>query len=77
MAWLGCLGCSFKVASGFDMEALPCPGFGLCRCDLAWLGSGGVSGAVDGGFGLGAFGTGVCDEPESLILAQSERWRHA
>ena len=39
------------------------------------------------GFGLGrlgcvrdgalALGLGCCDEPESLILAQSERWRHA
>ncbi len=38
-----------------------------------------VAVAVSSCFGvvLPGLGIGGCDEPESLILAQSERWRHA
>ena len=49
------------------------------RCfesDLSYL----LWGMMEGELGLVRYGypvRDVCDEPESLILAQSERWRHA
>ena len=50
---------------------------GLVACGLM---SERVGSLFIGWLGLGAFGCwgfGWFDEPESLILAQSERWRHA
>jgi len=53
-------------------------GWFCCRVwlRLAWVGFEYGAWLCVGGFGHGR-GVGLMDEPESLILAQSERWRHA
>ena len=70
--FLGCavLACCVAVFAGFVL--------GLCG-----IGHGGVwwhgglgFGLLDG-LGMAWVWFGFLDEPESLILAQSERWRHA
>src|SRR6476659_3554035 len=42
-----------------------------------WRWNGWVSGCGFAGMACDVFGRWQADEPESLILAQSERWRHA
>ena len=72
VAWAGWLGLWLLawVADGFAADGLVW--VGLCWL-WVWLGLGFGFGLVVRGWGLGW----VLDEPESLILAQSERWRHA
>ena len=68
--WVWVYACSLTIASGLIVFGKGYVG-GVC---LAFCGMDGCV-LVYFGFGFVLF-LGV-DEPESLILAQSERWRHA
>ena len=75
----GDLGVCAWMFFGWGLGLLVCGGGGF----VCWFGLGMVCvGLSDAWFGFlrvfGLFGLDwVLDEPESLILAQSERWRHA
>ena len=90
--WIGCLGVLFCLTfdwggvgcvggAGCGCEAMVMVLFAVCAWVFGlggWEGIGlGVLGRLVGMFCCGFSDLWWKDEPESLILAQSERWRHA